>query len=577
MNKKEISKKPGVYIFYDKNHKILYVGKAKNLKNRLNTYFRAGILENENTKKCSVQRLLDNKEKLLRQNAVEFETIITNSEREALILESNLIKKHKPRYNVMLKDNSEYIYLKYKFDKEKMYIPELSIIRKKTTVGTGENLSPVQRSLDNEKLYGPYTSKKSIVEIIKILSKTFGFECLKVSELNKKYIKDKKDKIILSPCFNYHIGRCNGICCGKIERSEYIETVKNAMLFFSGKTVEIRKKLVEKMNIKAGKKEYEKAQKIKEQILNLDKISENQDVREIKQSTKDIISFYKYNKSIFINIFNIRNGLLLGKRNLELKNLENENEKEEFLKIYYLSSVQRSLDKKDKPKEIVLENNIENKDIEKILDIKIRKYNNKNERNLIELGKQNSKIFIKSKEENKKILLELKKKLKLDKIPNRIECFDISNIQGKFSVGSMSVAIKGIVEKSEYRKFKIKEDYGEKPNDFKMLSEIIKRRLSNKNIKSWGLPDLIVLDGGKPQLNTILKLKKDKKYKNILNKINIVALAKKNEIIYFYKNEKLEEVFAEKLFLIRQLRDEAHRFGIKYHRKTRDKSWEINS
>ncbi|MCF7795663.1 excinuclease ABC subunit UvrC [Patescibacteria group bacterium] len=576
MNKKEISKKPGVYIFYDKNHKILYVGKAKNLKNRLNTYFRAGILENENTKKCSVQRLLDNKEKLLRQNAVEFETIITNSEREALILESNLIKKHKPRYNVMLKDNSEYIYLKYKFDKEKMYIPELSIIRKKTTVGTGENLSPVQRSLDNEKLYGPYTSKKSIVEIIKILSKTFGFECLKVSELNKKYIKDKKDKIILSPCFNYHIGRCNGICCGKIERSEYIETVKNAMLFFSGKTVEIRKKLVEKMNIKAGKKEYEKAQKIKEQILNLDKISENQDVREIKQSTKDIISFYKYNKSIFINIFNIRNGLLLGKRNLELKNLENENEKEEFLKIYYLSSVQRSLDKKDKPKEIVLENNIENKDIEKILNIKIRKYNNKNERNLIELGKQNSKIFIKSKEENKKILLELQKRLKLDKIPNRIECFDISNIQGKYSVGSMSVAIKGIIEKSEYRKFKIKEDYNDKPNDFLMLSEIIKRRLSNKNIKAWGLPDLIVLDGGKPQLNTILKLKKNKKYKNILNKINIVALAKKNELIYFYKNEKLEEVFGEKLFLIRQLRDEAHRFGIKYHRQRRDKSWKIN-
>ncbi|NCC70965.1 excinuclease ABC subunit UvrC, partial [bacterium] len=579
MNKKEIPKKPGVYIFYDKNDKILYVGKAKNLKNRLNSYFRVGVLTDKNTKKCSVQQLLDHKEKLLKQNAVRFETIITSSEREALILESNLIKKNKPRYNVMLKDNSEYIYLKYKFDEEKMYIPELSIIRKKTTVGTGENFSPVQgntqRSLDthkppnNEKLFGPYTSKRSVIEIIKILSKTFGFECLKVSELNKRYIKEKKDKLILSPCFNYHIGRCNGICCGKIGRFEYIETVKNAMLFFSGKTVEIRKKLVEKMSILSENKEYEKAQKIKEQILSLDKISENQDVREIKQSSKDIVSFYKYNKSIFINIFNIRNGLLLGKRNLELKNIEKENGKEEFLKIYYLNNIQRS----DKPKEIVLENNIENKDIEKILDIKIRKYNNKNENNLIELGKQNSKIFIKSKEENKKILLELQKKLKLDKIPNRIECFDISNIQGKFSVGSMSVAIKGIMEKSEYRKFKIKEDYGEKPNDFLMLSEIIKRRLSNKNIKSWGLPDLIILDGGKPQLNTILKLKKDKKYKNILNKINIVALAKKHEILYFYKNEKLEEVFAEKLFLIRQLRDEAHRFGIKYHRKTRDKSW----
>ena len=227
MNKKEIPKKPGVYIFYDKNDKILYVGKAKNLKNRLNSYFREG----------SVQRPLDHKEKLLKQNAVRFETIITNSEREALILESNLIKKHKPRYNVMLKDNSEYIYLKYKFDEEKMYIPELSIIRKKT-------MGNAQRSPGNEKLFGPYTSKKSVIEIIKILSKTFGFECLKVSELNKRYIKEKKDKLILSPCFNYHIGRCNGICCGKIERFEYIETVKNAMLFFNGKTAKIKKKLV---------------------------------------------------------------------------------------------------------------------------------------------------------------------------------------------------------------------------------------------------------------------------------------------------------------------------------------------
>lgn len=557
MNKKEIPKKPGIYIFYDKNDKILYVGKAKNLKNRLNSYFRAGILTDKKVKDKT------HKESLLRQNAVKFETIITSSEREALILESNLIKKHKPRYNVMLKDNSEYIYLKYKFDEEKMYIPELSIIRKKTAIEKSEKIK-------KEKLFGPYTSKKSIIEIIKILSKTFGFECLKVSELNKRYTKEKQNKIILSPCFNYHIGRCNGICCGKIERSEYIETVKTAILFFSGKTVEIRKKLVEKMGILSEKKEYEKAQKIKEQIINLDKISENQDVREIKQSSKDLISFYKYNKSIFINIFNIRNGLLLGKRNLELKNVEKENEIEEFLKIYYL-------EKEDNPKEIVLENNIKNEDIEKILDIKIRKYNNKNENNLIELGKQNSKIFIKSNEENKKILLELQKKLKLDKIPNRIECYDISNIQGKFSVGSMSVAIKGIIEKSEYRKFKIKDDYNDKPNDFLMLNEIIKRRLSNKNIKSWGLPDLIVLDGGKPQLNTILKLKKDKKYKNILNKINIVALAKKNEIIYFYKNEKLEEIFGKNLFLIRQLRDEAHRFGITYHRQKRDKSWNIKS
>jgi excinuclease ABC subunit C len=542
MNKKEITKKPGIYIFYDKNDKILYVGKAKNLKNRLNSYFNVGILTNKKAK------IKTHKEKLLKENAVRFETIITSSEREALILESNLIKKHKPRYNVMLKDNSEYIYLKYKFDKEKMYVPELSIVRKKTAIEKSEKI-------DKEKLFGPYTSKKSIIEIIKILSKTFGFECLKVSELNKKYAKNKKEKIILSPCFNYHIGRCSGICCGKIERSEYIETVKNAMLFFSGKTVETRKKLVEKMSILSSEKEYEKAQKIKEQIISLDKTSENQDVREIKQSSKDIVSFYKYNKSIFINIFNIRNGLLLGKRNLELKNIEKENEKEEFLKIYYL-------EKEDKPKEIVLENNIKNKEIEKILEIKIRKHNNKNERNLIELGKQNSKIFIKSKEENKKILLELQKKLKLEKIPNRIECFDISNIQGKYSVGSMSVAIKGIIEKSEYRKFKIKDDYNDKPNDFLMLQEIIKRRLSNKNIKTWGLPDLIILDGGKPQLNTVLKLKKDKKYKKILDKI----------LIYFYKNEKLEEVLGEKLFLIRQLRDESHRFGINYHRKIRDKT-----
>lgn len=566
-NSKKIPNNPGVYLFKDQKSSVIYVGKAKNLKNRVSSYF---IKNND--------RLY--KKHLIVDSIFDIETIITNSEKEALILESNLIKKYKPKYNVLLKDNSEYSFLKIDCS-SKLYIPEISIIRRKTE----KDFLNSNKKNKEVFYFGPYTSKKDLMDLLKKLSKIFPYQCLKIKNLNNIY-KQKRDKgVLLSPCFNYHIKRCAGICCGDITNREYREIIKNVISFFSGNIKQLEDYLNLKMMEFSKNKNYEQALRYKNDIELLGGITDKQSARGIDNKDVDIVSIYLYNKVVVVNIFSVVNGVLLSKKNFLMQvnrfmdwydDFLNNNEYKqnlitEFVKQNYINSFEKN------KTIIVFDDKYISKEEFKNLNINIRKYKTDVEKRLIELGEKNAISYINKEQINFLLLEKIRTKLNLEKVPKRIECFDISNIQGKYAVGSMSVFIDGLPDNSLYRKFKIK--LKNEPNDPLMMSEVLKRRLSIKNLNEWGVPDLIVVDGGLTQLGAVLKifegLKKNNDIKKRTSKINIVSLAKKEEEIFYFKNNDIKKIQAKDLYILRQIRDEAHRFGIGYFRSRYGKQFKI--
>ncbi len=567
---KKIPSFPGVYIFKNNDGIVIYVGKAKNLKKRVSSYF----INNQD-------RIY--KKHLIVNSIFDIETISTNSEKEALILESNLIKIHSPKYNVLLKDNSEYCFIRVGKNKNDKY-STISIIRKKTEEQAGNDV----KKIGNFEYFGPYTSKKDVLKILDDISKVFPYKCLKLKIKNEKEKTKKYNNKELSPCFNYHIKKCPGICCNKCSIEEYEKNIKNIINFLRGKNELILDYLNSKMLEFSYKKNYEIAAEYRDKISIIRKMSDKQFARSVDNKNIDIISVYKYADLACINVFNIRNGVLLGKRNFILRNIlngfvfENNNIKhesvliEKFISSYYLDIIE--------PVNIITQYEVDNDLI--FLNnniISIKNPVNEKQKNLVELGEKNAIEFINKNQINGKNLEKIKNKLGLDKIPKRIECFDVSNIQGNFSVGSMSVFVDGLPAKNEYRKFKIKninlKIVNGEPNDFAMMEEILERRLSLKNLKEWGWPDLIVLDGGLPQLSTVFKLIEKLKIKNPkLKNINLVSLAKKEEDVYIpQKNGGIKLVQAKSLYILRQIRDEAHRFGVGYFRKLYREQFKIKN
>ena len=462
---KKISKNPGVYLFKDEKSTIVYIGKAKNLKNRVKSYF----LENND-------RLY--KKHLIVDDIFDIETIVTNSEKEALILESNLIKKYRPKYNVLLKDNSEYCFLKID-NSSKLYLPEISIVRRKTE----NDFDNLKNKRNKDVVYfGPYTSKKNLLDTLRLLSKTFSFQCLKIKNINNKY--KANENVILSPCFNYHIKRCAGICCGKITRDEYREIIKNIISFFNGNIKELSEYLDMKMRKFSKDKKYEEALKYKNKIELLESIVDKQYMRTEEVGEIETVNVYLYDTVAVINLFNIKNGVLLNKKNYIIQlndskifynafnddateELYKQNILEEFIEQYCASFLDFSVKKTF----VLFNDEYIDRDIFKAFNIEIRKFKNDNEKRLLELGEENSVSYINKDQINSKVLEKIKDKLELNKIPKRIECFDISNIQGKFAVGSMSVLIDGLSDKKEYRKFKIR--LKNEPNDVMMMREVL--------------------------------------------------------------------------------------------------------
>jgi excinuclease ABC subunit C len=533
---------PGCYIYYDKNDEIIYVGKAKILKRRVLSYF--------NRKHDSV------KVNVLVSQIERLEYIITNTEVEALILENHLIKKHKPKYNILLKDDKKYPYFLIT-DED---FPRISIVRKK-------NMNP-----EKGRYYGPYTDIRAMHATLDFLKKIFPLKQCKTPKF--------KDR----PCLYYHIGRCLAPCQNMVTPDEYKEIVKQAELFLSGKQSELMKQILEQMEKYSDSLQFEKAAKLRDSYNDLKKTLEKQKV--VYENTKlneDVISML-YDGGIYaIVILMIREGRLIDKKDFTYE-VEDEDRTEFFATFFkdYYSNLQ--LEFPDKIVSNELEAIGEKALYEEWLEIlskkkvKISYGKSAQGKELQMLADKNAQVVLsnaqiakmsKIRDDFNEIGSYLAEKLKLKNFPHRMECYDISHIQGTNTVASMVVFINGVKKASEYRKFKVKSTEG-KPDDFLSMKEVLTRRLEHLGEKKWEKPDLIIIDGGKGQLSSVMEIIEELGVKGI----DVVSLAKRNEEVFLPKQSKpvILPRDSSALFLFQRIRDEAHRFAITFHRQLRSKS-----
>ncbi len=544
---KQIPHNSGVYLMKDINNKIIYVGKAKDLKNRVSSYF------NKTNK--------DIKTSVLVKKVKSIDFIVTRNELEALILESNLIKKHLPKYNVLLKDDKRYPFIQITIKED---YPRVLIVR--------------ERKNDGNLYFGPYTNVKYMRETLKLIHRIFPVrKCNKI--LNIKYKgKDIFFEPVGKPCLNYQIKQCVAPCQGKVAPEEYKKIIDDIVLFLKGENNTLIQHLEERMKVFSENMEFEKAAEVRDKIFAIKKVMERQNIVTNRFNSQDVI-FVKNKEDIFnITILFIRDGKIMGKNNFIIKE-ELYKSKEyilkEFIKQYYISP-------SFLPEEIIIPIPLQEKELieslirekkgEKII---IRVYNNEVEQKLMEMAEENATIelsnYLADKEirDNRKAILQLQKSLNLKRIPHIIEGFDISNIQGKLAVGSMVRFEDGIPIKNEYRKFKIKSVEG--IDDFKMIYEVVFRRYKRILNEKKSFPDLILIDGGKGQLSSAIEALNSLGIKNQ----PIISLAKKEELIFFpYKKEPLKlPRNSRALKLLQRVRDEAHRFAISFHKRLREKEF----
>ena len=533
---------PGCYIYFNKDGEVIYVGKAKILKRRVMSYF--------NRKHDSV------KVNVLVSQIERLEYIITNTEVEALILESHLIKKYKPRYNILLKDDKKYPYFLIT-DED---FPRITIVRKK-------NMNP-----EKGKYYGPYTDIRAMHATLDFLKKIFPLKQCKTPKF--------KDR----PCLYYQIGRCMAPCQNKVTSDEYKAIVKQAELFLSGKQSELLKQLKEQMQKYSDTLQFEKAAKLRDSYNDLAKTLEKQKV--VYENTKlneDVISFMSDEGIFVIVILMIREGRLIDKKNF-VYDVEEEDKTEFFATFFkeYYSSLK--LEYPDKIVSNELETIGEKALYEEWLEIlaqkkvKISYGKSAQGKELQMLADKNAAVTLgnakitkmaKIRDDFNEIGSYLAEKLNLKSFPHRVECYDISHIQGTNTVASMVTFINGLPKKSEYRKFKVSITEG-KPDDFLSMKEVLTRRLSHLGEKKWEKPDLIIIDGGKGQLSSVMEIIEELGVKGI----DVVSLAKKHEEVFLPKQSKpvILPRNSSALFLFQRIRDEAHRFAITYHRKLRSQS-----
>ncbi len=518
--------KPGVYIMRDNTDTIIYIGKAKNLVKRVKSYFR--------------EKLDRPKTQILMSHFDSLEYIVTNSEKEALILEANLIKKHRPRYNVQLKDDKRYPYVKITDEK----FPRLVITRNVTKNGI---------------FYGPFTDVGSVKQTVKFLKSLFKIRTCRNMD---------------GPCLNSQIELCYAPCDGKISEKEYSEIINKIDLFFQGKYSVIVKNLKSEMMEAAKNEEFEKAAVIRDQISSIEEIMEKQFVELMDDDLdQDVIAISQGKNEIVVIIMPIRNGKIVGRDDFLMSGSQYDSSSEivfAFIQQYY--GYNRHI-----PKQILLDDDIDDKELlqDWLSDLRGNKVKIKVPQKgvklrLVKMARKNAEIIQHQKKKMESALVELKKYLKLEKMPRVIEGYDISNISGKFAVGSKVSFKDGKPNKKRYKHFKM-ETPG--PNDFAMMEELLTRRL--KMIDSDPEPDLIVIDGGKGQLGMACGVLE----KLNLTQIPIIGLAKEFEEIYI-PNSKRPIIIPKNnnaLHLLQQVRDESHRFAITYHRKLRSKNISASS
>ena len=529
---KKLPNNPGVYLMKDINDNVIYVGKAVSLKNRVRQYFRKN---NKTTRIEKMVSLIDH-----------FEYIVVGSEDEALILECNLIKKYRPKFNVLLKDDKTYPYICIDIKSD---YPNVFITRRITNNGA--------------KYFGPYASVTAAREMINFIKEKF-----KIRQCKNFKNKDRA-------CLNYHIKKCLAPCMNYVSKEEYRKQIDQIIMLLEGKTDIIIKQMNREMIEFSNNMEFEKAADIRDRINAIERITEKQKVSNISENNIDVIGMYKNEVSVCIEIFFVRGSKMVGREHYffdELKDMEEEEIISGFIKQFYEKSLEL-------PNKIMMKVEVEDKEaLENWLTTKAgRKVEIKNTKKgeklrFVEMAEMNSKITLENKVKDKtEILMELKEKLNLDKIPTKIESFDISNISGNFIVAGMCVAINGEVKRNLSRRFKIKTVYDQ--DDPRCMKEVVTRRIKHSLEDPKGgfgsIPDLILADGGITQIRAI---------KEALDEVGVyipvygMVKNDKHQTRALVDEDKNEYRISESLFnFITNLQDEVHKTAIEYHRKVRDK------
>ena len=536
---KQLPAEPGVYLMKDKFDNIIYVGKAKILKNRVRQYFQSS--KNHSSKVKSMVKNID-----------KFEYIITDSELEALILECNLIKKYKPKYNVLLRDDKTYPYIKVTTNED---FPRVLKVRKVIK--------------DKAKYFGPYTNTTAVNDTLDIIKNIYPIRTCNIDI-------ERAIKTNMRPCLNLHIKRCVGPCTGNVTKEEYNKMIEEIILFLSGKEEKLNDILKEKMNKCAMDFNFEEAAIYRDKIKSLEDMMEKQKIdTSTSDLNQDVIAMARAHDEACVQVFFVRNGKIVGREHFILEGVMDSTRESilgSFVKQFYM-------EQEYVPKEIIIEDEIEDSFIlsewlssKKGQKVTIRVPQKGEKKSLIEMVRKNAIEYLeKFSDMNKRkyeksigALEELKQILNLDNIPKRIESFDISNIQGVDSIGSMVVFTNGKKDKKEYRRYKIKTVIG--PNDYDSMAEIVERRL-----KYGDFPDLMLLDGGKGQVSAV---------KKVLNKYNVEI-----PLWGMYKDDKhrtkglisqekeIELDRTSNLYrFVASIQEEVHNYAISYHRSLRNKS-----
>ncbi len=540
---KTLPSSPGVYLFKNKSGKVIYIGKAKSLKNRVRTYFQR-------------TRASEPKTARLMSLIADFELIVTDSEMEALILEANLVKEHKPRYNIALKDDKHYPYVKVTVNEP---FPRVVVVRKIAD--------------DGAKYFGPYTSAGSMRRTLRFITRLLK---IRSCDLVIPHPKGKPYKV----CLDYRIGRCGGPCEDFQSEESYRQSVDSLLLFLSGKGQKLVHELEQKMNEAAGRSEYELAAELRDQIAALKTVTERQKVDSGEEVDRDIVAlaYDASEREAVAVVLQIRDGAMIGRQDIRVKPGElasAEDVLREFLSQYY--NHQPNL-----PEELFLPFALADSDLiaqwlsaERGKKVKVRSPLRGEKLRLVEMAASNARLLLGEvlvqkrgyRERVAPMVSSLEKELSLPKTPTTICCFDISNTGETEAVGSMSFFRNGKPLKKEYRKFRIKGVTGQ--DDFAMMREVIGRYFFRLQEENKPFPDLVVVDGGKGQLNAAVA---ELESLNITGQL-IVGLAKRLEEIYFPGDSEPRTVpkSSPALSLLKQVRDEAHRFGVAYNRTLRKK------
>ncbi|MCJ7705263.1 MAG: excinuclease ABC subunit UvrC, partial [Desulfobacterales bacterium] len=534
---------PGVYLFKDKKGTILYVGKAGDIRHRVRSYF-----QNPSEK--------GTKTTLMVEKVADIETIVTHTEKEALILEDNLIKEHHPRYNVKLRDDKRYPCLRLSVEEE---FPTLSIVRK------------IKK--DRSFYFGPYSSATSLRETLKLIRRIFPIRTCRNTKFSNR----------IRPCINYEMGRCPGPCCGKIDPIQYREIIRQTRMFLEGKNRDLLARLKKKMDKESEQLHFEKAARSRDQIEHIKKVIEKQKIVSRDFVDQDVIGFHREDHTVVIHPLFVRAGKLQGGRGFTFPStgLPDEEVLLSFLRQYYREDrfiPERILIPKSIPEQGLAEEWLTEMKGKRVWILVPQKGDKKE---LLQMACDNAEKFLIAKidyeEERGKLLEALKERFNLNRTPKRIEAFDISNLQGGDAVGSMVSFEDGEPTKERYRHFRIKTVEG--ADDYGMMYEVLLRRY-RRAVEENDLPDMVLLDGGRGHLNVAQEVFKELGIKGV--DLLSLAKARRGGDHRFHIEKSGEKVFhpqykepiilgkqAPLLRFLDRIRDEAHRFAITYHKKVR--------